>query len=208
MLIGLMVDAAKLIGAPPAERRPLIVDEDAAVLDLGATFGRDAAIEGYVTAMLHRHVGPPRPRRHTESFAEGINAVDSAAFVGSRNVDASGLYVEDMLLGAVSELLVLYVGLGEKLIAELANEDLLMGDVYGIDDIGSLAANHLNVARKGVNGSEDALIGLGRDANLHGFAVLDYLKVLCRGGKRGHSGQGHTCHDVSEHIFCYLFLVS
>ncbi len=101
--IGLVIDAAELFLGPAAEGRILVIDEEAAILDLWPVAGHALADRNLVM-MGHRHVGPPVPGRDADARRQVVGAEDGAAPVRTDNdqglVDArQGMIDHRLLIG-------------------------------------------------------------------------------------------------------------
>src|ERR1017187_1052116 len=66
---------------PSAERGCLIVQENAAVLHGGRSFGVAPGLHIEFVPVHYWNVGPEIPGRNTDLLGEGVDAVDSATFV-------------------------------------------------------------------------------------------------------------------------------
>ena len=80
--IGLGVDPAELGFRPAAERRVLVIDEEAAILD-ARMVGARAGDQIKRRALRDRHVGPPDPGRHAHPLRQVIGPEDGAPPVGA-----------------------------------------------------------------------------------------------------------------------------
>ena len=83
--VHLRIDAAEVGARPVAERRLLVVDEDAAVFHFRRVLHVGPLDRLDLVPVRHRHVRPPVPRRHAHALRELVDAVDRAAFVAARD---------------------------------------------------------------------------------------------------------------------------
>ena len=81
--IHLGVHASEVFRCPSAKRGPFVVDEDATILHFGRWLHKASIRPIHLVLMLHRHICPPVPGRHTYSLAYLVDAVDGASLVAS-----------------------------------------------------------------------------------------------------------------------------
>ena len=81
--IHLGVEAAEFRARPAGQRRFLVVDEDAPVLDGRRPLHPGARQGVQRRPVAGRDVGPPMPRRHADLFGDLVDAVDGAALVAA-----------------------------------------------------------------------------------------------------------------------------
>ena len=85
MLVALTVDSAEFLVSPVTERRPLIVNENSAILNLWLTIGIDTFLNEHIIAMLRRNIHEPIPRRNAHLVRQLVDSIDCASLVASGN---------------------------------------------------------------------------------------------------------------------------
>lgn len=79
------LSGAEVGGGPGAERRVLVVDEDAPVLHRRGPLGEPAGLHPYVLAPRRRHVVPPVPGRDADAVRDVVRPEDRAARITARD---------------------------------------------------------------------------------------------------------------------------
>ena len=114
--IGLGVDATKLVVTPVAERRPLVVDEDATVFHLRRGLDDAPAVVPHLLLMGDRGIGPPVPGRHADALRDLIDAVDGAALVAASDDETTIHHVDEVRLPLAAHLTDVYLLLPDQLV--------------------------------------------------------------------------------------------
>ena len=83
--VHLRIDAAEISARPVAERRFLVVDEDAAVFHFRRVLHVVARLRVQTIRMHNGHVRPPVPRGNADALRQLVDTVDRAAFVAACN---------------------------------------------------------------------------------------------------------------------------
>ena len=104
MLVALTVDSAEFLVSPVTERRPLIVNEYTAILNLWLTIGIDTFLNEHIIAMLRRNIHEPIPRRNAHLARQLVDSVDCASRVASGN-DKSLAHARYRLVDNLKEIL-------------------------------------------------------------------------------------------------------
>ncbi len=94
--VHLGVVAPEVGSRPGAERRLLVVDEDATIFHLRRRLHVAAVLDVQSRGLPNGHVSPPVPRRHAYLFRQVVEAVDGAALVAADHVQVVAVALDDV----------------------------------------------------------------------------------------------------------------